>query len=110
MREMLGRLRNRRLIRIQWHDDAARFGESQVEILPTLPRVIPFEDAAAWEQQAGGSPGSAGRVTGGGGMSQRISLTRIIAIHWYGFRQILDVEQCSHLRRLRARASPRCST
>lgn len=25
-------------------------------------------------------------------MSQRISLTRIIAIHWYGFRQIFDVE------------------
>ncbi|MCW5558799.1 MAG: hypothetical protein KIT22_13345, partial [Verrucomicrobiae bacterium] len=25
-------------------------------------------------------------------MSQRISLTRIIALHWYGFRQIFDVE------------------
>lgn len=25
-------------------------------------------------------------------MSQRISLTRIIAIHWYGFRQIFDVD------------------
>jgi len=25
-------------------------------------------------------------------MSQRISLTRVIAIHWYGFRQIFDVE------------------
>lgn len=25
-------------------------------------------------------------------MSQRISLTRIVAIHWYGFRQIFDVE------------------
>ena len=24
-------------------------------------------------------------------MSQRISLTRIIALHWYGFRQIFDV-------------------
>lgn len=54
LKEMLGRLRNRRLVRVQWHDDAARFGESQVEILPTLPRVIPFEDAAAWERQAGG--------------------------------------------------------
>ena len=52
LREMLGRLRNRRLVRLQWHEDPARFGESQVEILHTLPRVIPFEDAAAWEQQA----------------------------------------------------------
>lgn len=52
LKDMLGRLRNRRLVRLQWHEDTARFGESQVEILPTLPRVIPFEDAAAWEQQA----------------------------------------------------------
>ena len=51
-REMLGKLRNRRLIRLQWHEDPARFGESQVEILVTLPRVIPFENAAAWQQQA----------------------------------------------------------
>lgn len=53
LREMLGKLRSRRLVRLQWSDDDARFGESQVEILPTLPRVIPFEDAAAWQQQAG---------------------------------------------------------
>lgn len=52
LREMLGRLRNRRLVRVQWDDDDARFGESQIEILPTLARVIPFENAAAWEQQA----------------------------------------------------------
>ena len=25
-------------------------------------------------------------------MSQRISLTRIVAINWYGFRQIFDVD------------------
>ena len=53
LREMLGRLKDRRLIRLNWHEDAERFGESQIEILPTLPRVIPFEDASAWEQQAG---------------------------------------------------------
>ncbi len=52
LREMLGRLRKRRLVRLQWDEDAARFGESQIEILPTLARVIPFENAAAWEQQA----------------------------------------------------------
>jgi len=50
LREMLGKLRSRRLVRVQWHDD--QFGESQVEILPTLCTVIPFENAAAWEQQA----------------------------------------------------------
>jgi hypothetical protein len=51
MREILGRLRHRRLVRLEWHEDSERFGESQVEILPTLPRVIPFEDASAWDQQ-----------------------------------------------------------
>ena len=45
LREMLGKLRGRRLVRLQWHEDPACFGESQVEILHTLPRVIPFESA-----------------------------------------------------------------
>lgn len=52
LREMLGKLRNRRLVRIQWHENTARFGDSQIEILPTLARVIPFENAEAWQQQA----------------------------------------------------------
>lgn len=52
LREMLVTLRRRRLVRLQWHEDASRFGESQIEILPTLPRMIPFEDSAAWEQQS----------------------------------------------------------
>jgi hypothetical protein len=52
LREILAKLRKRRLLRVQWHEDAAQFGESQVEILPTLPRVIPFESATAWQQQA----------------------------------------------------------
>jgi hypothetical protein len=51
LREMLTKLRKRRLVRMQWHEDATQFGESQVEILPTLPRVIPFENADAWQQQ-----------------------------------------------------------
>lgn len=51
LREMLLKLRRRRLLRVQWSEDAAQFGESQVEILPTLPRVIPFENADAWQQQ-----------------------------------------------------------
>lgn len=52
LREMLNRMRGRRLLRIQWAQEPAPFGESQIEILPTLPRVIPFEDASAWESQA----------------------------------------------------------
>ena len=53
LRDLLAKLRNRRLVHVQWHEDPAQFGESQVEILPTLSRVIPFENAAAWAEQAG---------------------------------------------------------
>ncbi len=52
LKEMLAKLRQRRLVRVQWHDDPAQFGESQVEILSTLRNTIPFEDASAWEQKA----------------------------------------------------------
>jgi hypothetical protein len=52
LRDMLNKLRNRRLVQVQWQEDSDQFGESQVEILPTLARVIPFESASAWEQQA----------------------------------------------------------
>ena len=47
---ILSKLRRKKLIRYQRNEE--RFGASQIEILPTLQRVIPFEDAAAWEQQA----------------------------------------------------------
>jgi len=46
---ILSKLRRKKLIRYQ--RDEEQFGQSQLEILPTLPRVIPFEDATAWEQQ-----------------------------------------------------------
>lgn len=52
LRDMLGKLRNRRLVRVQWHEETSQFGESQVEILPTLRNVIPFDSPTAWEQQA----------------------------------------------------------
>jgi hypothetical protein len=52
LREMLNKLRRRQLVRIKWHEDVERFGDSDIEILPTLPRVIPFENVAAWEQQS----------------------------------------------------------
>ena len=50
LREMLGKLRGRRLVCVQWHEDQSQFGESQVEIMPTLRNVIPFEDVNAWQQ------------------------------------------------------------
>jgi hypothetical protein len=49
---MISKLRSKRLIRFQRHDDPTRFGESSVEILSTLQRVIPFENLEAWEQHA----------------------------------------------------------
>ncbi|MGA2658628.1 MAG: DUF4194 domain-containing protein [Verrucomicrobiota bacterium] len=52
LERLLARLRSRRLIRFREHEDPQRFGESTVEILPTLQRVIPFESAEAWQQQA----------------------------------------------------------
>jgi hypothetical protein len=52
LERLLARLRSRRLIRFRRHEDAQRFGESPVEILPTLQRVIPFENAEAWQRQA----------------------------------------------------------
>lgn len=67
LRQMLGLMRKRRLVRIQWSEDPTRFGESQIEILPTLSRVIPFENAAAWEQQVAAyrQPAEAGVAPGG---------------------------------------------
>lgn len=53
LERMLARCRTRRLIRFQRHEDPQRFGESAVEILPTLPRVIPFESLEAWESMVG---------------------------------------------------------
>ena len=52
LRDMLGTLRRRRLVRVRWQEEASQFGESQIEILPTLAHVIPFENAEAWQQQA----------------------------------------------------------
>jgi hypothetical protein len=81
-----------------------------------LARVIPFENAAAWQQQADlyQSPlrrQPKRRLERIRRMSQRISLTRVIAINWYGFRQIFDVErQRPDFGRALAPANPPCST
>lgn len=62
---MISRLRGKKLIRFQRHEDPARFGESLVEILPTLQRVIPFENRAAWEAQVALYRGESGLESGG---------------------------------------------
>jgi len=62
LERILGKLRARRLIRFQ--SNAERFGESRIEILPTLARAIPFERSEEWaqsvalfQQAAGGANG-----------------------------------------------------
>ncbi|MBS0660683.1 MAG: DUF4194 domain-containing protein [Verrucomicrobia bacterium] len=50
LREMLSKFRFRRLVRVQWNEEAGYFGDTQVEILPTLAHTIPFQDLTAWEQ------------------------------------------------------------
>lgn len=50
--KMLGKLRRKRLIRYQRHEDTTRFGDSLIEILPTLIRAIPFENLDTWKAQA----------------------------------------------------------
>ena len=48
LERILGKLRSRRLIRFQ--PNAEQFGESRLEILPTLARTIPFERPEEWAQ------------------------------------------------------------
>lgn len=44
---MLGRLKRHRLIRTHKPEGAAQLGETLIEVLPSLPRVIPFESLEA---------------------------------------------------------------
>jgi hypothetical protein len=48
LERILSKLRSKRLIRFQKDDE--RFGESRIEILPTLARAIPFERVEEWRQ------------------------------------------------------------
>jgi Domain of unknown function (DUF4194) len=52
LERILAKLRRKRLIHYQRSEDANRMGDGLVEILPTLPRAIPFQDLEAWEAQA----------------------------------------------------------
>jgi len=47
---ILVRLRQRKLVHYRKNED--RLGDSEIEILPTLARTIPFENAEAWQQYA----------------------------------------------------------
>src|SRR5262245_13504359 len=48
LERILAKLRSKRLIRFQKNEE--RFGESRLEILPTLGRAIPFERSEEWVQ------------------------------------------------------------
>jgi hypothetical protein len=48
LERILGKLRSRRLIRFQ--PNVEQFGESRLEILPTLARAIPFDRPEEWAQ------------------------------------------------------------
>jgi hypothetical protein len=50
LERILAKLRSRRLIRFQPSDE--QFGDSRLEILPTLARAIPFERSEEWAQSA----------------------------------------------------------
>lgn len=49
---MLAKLRRKRLIRYKRDDDSTRFGDSLIEVLPTLTRAIPFDSLDSWKAQA----------------------------------------------------------
>jgi hypothetical protein len=51
LERILSKLRSKRLIRFQ--KDEEYFGESRIEILPTLARAIPFDRAEEWAHAAG---------------------------------------------------------
>jgi Domain of unknown function (DUF4194) len=46
---VLARLKRHRLIRTAKPEGMTQLGEMQIEILASLPRVIPFEDISAWQ-------------------------------------------------------------
>lgn len=48
----LVRLRRHRLVRTLKPEGMTQAGEMQIEILPSLARVIPFDDIAAWQARA----------------------------------------------------------
>jgi hypothetical protein len=45
---LLGRMKRHRLIRTHKPEGALQLGETLIEVLPSLPRVIPFDSLEAW--------------------------------------------------------------
>jgi Domain of unknown function (DUF4194) len=52
LEQILARLKRHRLIRTHRPDGNAQLGETLIEVLPALPRVIPFESIEAWTERA----------------------------------------------------------
>lgn len=52
LEQILARLRRHRLVRSHRPEGSSQLGETLIEILPSLPRVIPFEDLQAWLDRA----------------------------------------------------------
>ena len=48
LEQILARLKRHRLIRSHRPEGSTQLGETLIEILPSLPRVVPFDDLQAW--------------------------------------------------------------
>ena len=51
--QLLARLKRHRLIRTNRPEGATQLGEILIEILPSLPRAIPFDNIEEWLARAG---------------------------------------------------------
>jgi len=69
LERILGKLRSRRLIRFQ--PNVEQFGESRLEILPTLARAIPFDRPEEWAQSVTLFQQAAEVATGAAGEEDR---------------------------------------
>lgn len=52
LEDALGKLKRHRLIRTRRPDDSEAPGETIIEVLPSLPRVIPFDSIEQWSERA----------------------------------------------------------
>lgn len=52
LEQILARLRRHRLIRTQKPEITSSLGEILIEVLPSLPRTIPFDSIEAWSERA----------------------------------------------------------
>lgn len=72
LERILAKLRSKRLIRFQKNEE--HFGESRIEILPTLARAIPFERVEEWTQTVNAfKQGAGGEEEADGGAEENKS-------------------------------------